>query len=435
MRRVLLLGSGPAPGAGAVADFAALRAWAFARALRGAGHAVRVVWITAAGEAGAGAAGDDAVLTPAEALAAGPVEALGASAEVVVSAGPHLPGRVAARVAGARPWFADVPGDPFAEAQALASRGALSPEGWADAVRAARAVLARADRLSAISAPQADALRGQLLAAGRAREGPAPVCCVPNVYAFPQPAAAPRVRAPGAPLRVLVAGTPNAWLDGDALAAGLDAALRARAGLSVLVTGAPRAGQPAGAYTPLARLAAAWPGRVEAPGWLASEDFAAAVAGCGVLAWMDRPGDEPHLGCRTRALFGAWSGLALVGTPRSAVPAALAAAGALGAVPVGGSGPLADALVAAFDAGDDGTRCARAQAWLAAHHAPSQALAPLLDFVRSPARHPPGDDPLPAAHDALLAELLAVRARPTIRAANALHRRMLAWKVRLGGTR
>ena len=437
MSGVLLIGAGPPPGpTTAVTDFGALRTWAFAAALRGDGHPVHVVWITAPDEAPPleALAPGDHVLTPAEALRAGPVEAIGADAALVVSAGPHLPGRVAARVAGERPWLADVPGDPFAEAQALALRGALSAAGWADAVQAARAVLARADRLGAISGPQADALRGQLLAAGRARDAAAPVVALPNVYAFPHAPGPPRVRAPGAPLRVLVAGTPNAWLDAEVLAAGLESALRARPAVTVTVTGAPRAGQPAGAHAPLAALAAAHPGRVRASGWLAPGAFDAVVRASDLLVWMDRPGDEPRLGCRTRALFGAWCGLALVGTARAALPAALAAVGGLTAVAEGSAAALGAALVAAVDAGDDGAQTARAQAWLAAHHAPAVALAPLLAFARSPARHPAADDPLPAAHDALLAELLAVRARPTIRAANAVHRRLLAWKGRFGGT-
>ncbi|NOY27085.1 MAG: hypothetical protein GXP62_14550, partial [Oligoflexia bacterium] len=101
--------------------FPELRTATFVYALRGAGHEVRVAGLVPpdALEQGAGIQG--AVLIAEE----GPgwldaVASAAQGADLLVGAGPHNASRAACLVAGQRPVFADVPGDPFAEVQVAA---------------------------------------------------------------------------------------------------------------------------------------------------------------------------------------------------------------------------------------------------------------------------------------------------------------------------
>ena len=140
----------------------------FLEAMRGAGLGVRALLLTrgAAPSPTARAGWDQDITldleghdTPARA------RALAAEAELIVSAGPYAPGALAGLIAGDRPWFADVPGDPLAELQALAI---CDPDAPDLALRARAAehtaalVLGRADTFSVISEAQRHALIGQL---------------------------------------------------------------------------------------------------------------------------------------------------------------------------------------------------------------------------------------------------------------------------------
>ncbi len=87
--------------------FAAARFRHFAAVIRGSGHEVCEV---------------DASRPAAE------------QADVVVSAGIYRPTEVAVRIAGDRPLWIDLPGDPFADAQAVVARGG-DPVAVADAWR------------------------------------------------------------------------------------------------------------------------------------------------------------------------------------------------------------------------------------------------------------------------------------------------------------
>ena len=97
------------------------------------------------------------------------IEAATDGADAVVSAGPYNPGRAGAAVAGDRPFWADIPGDPLAELAALAraTGNELSSTQIAAAHAGAAAVLCRADAMSVISDPQRFATLGQLSWIGR----------------------------------------------------------------------------------------------------------------------------------------------------------------------------------------------------------------------------------------------------------------------------
>ena len=124
MKRVLLIGRGPLPSdSEPQLGFSQLRTQAFYCALREAGHAVRLLLLV-----------PDAVenTTPQDWEDIVQIQEDGpgwidharpyqSGAEVIVSAGPYNPGRLAAAIAEEQPLWIDIPGDPLSELQALSA--------------------------------------------------------------------------------------------------------------------------------------------------------------------------------------------------------------------------------------------------------------------------------------------------------------------------
>ena len=92
-------------GDGGLTSFAAWRARHFRAAIEEAGHAPILLRV------GPRAA------DPRDPSALAALRHAAAPAELIVSAGPFWPGLAAAALVGDRPWWGDLPGDPFAEAQ------------------------------------------------------------------------------------------------------------------------------------------------------------------------------------------------------------------------------------------------------------------------------------------------------------------------------
>lgn len=444
-RSALLIGHGPLPGPGCrQSTFGPQRTLAFAHALRQSGLELRIVLIEE---------GSDAPVEPPPgpwaatlrrsraAALAGPLWT-GPGPALVVSAGPYTPALIAAHHRGDAPWIADLPGDPFAELQAAAD-GAPLPPGAADDARAiATRTLAEADHLLVISAPQRLACLGQLGLLGRlgAASGAERVQVCPisapalDAEGAPLPARAPRVRAPGEPLRVLVGGALNGWQALDALIGGVERALDAGAPLELHLSGG--AG---GALAPAqeAQLRAflerrAGDGRVIAHGWLEEGALEALEARCHVGLSLDGPGLEPELGSRTRLLRWTWAGLGLLGSARCALAAELAAAGGLRVIDAQPEAVAAALGALAAGALDPAATVPAAQARIAEIAHPDVALAPLRALARAPSRAPAAALPwarLPAALHAAQAELAAIHASPTWRALSWAHRGLR----RLGG--
>jgi rhodanese-related sulfurtransferase len=119
----LLIGKGPLPGPSATrTGFAQLRVAHFQAALQAAGHEVRTVLLVESPRPALSADWSQVV----EVAEEGPgwlaeLASLADGAEVIVGAGPYNPSRAACLIAGDTPVFADLPGDPFAELQALAT--------------------------------------------------------------------------------------------------------------------------------------------------------------------------------------------------------------------------------------------------------------------------------------------------------------------------
>jgi hypothetical protein len=443
--RVLLVGSGPLPGpAVRRITFAQLRTHHFAQALTRAGHQVGLVCLRCPDD-GPPSKAQGAMEQVWDLSTFRPdwLDGLRAIAqeyrpECWVSAGPHLPLQAAGLVRDL-PYWADLPGDPFAEAQAKAAR--LSPEGpeplpsgpWQAHAAVALPALERADAFSVCSEPQRHALLGQLGLLGRlAMSHPERpwAAVIPPAWAFAMPMGAPRPRPPGSPLVVALVGGFNTWLDEGATLAGLLAAMDRGLPLRVRVTGGDLPGHHSAGWQAFRDgvSASAHAQRFELLGWVPHSELATHLEGAHVLLQVDRPGAEPTLGSRTRLVFGLHRGLELLATTPCALAADLAAKGFLHPLPSPSPDAVAGALEAIVARGSDGRAVAEAQAWAGEALDPDRLAAPLVDWVANPDRAPAGRSgtiELSAQLEAARAELAAVYATPTWRLLSSLHRLLL----------
>jgi hypothetical protein len=446
MSRVLLVGAGPLPGPGLrQVGFPQLRTAHFAAALAEAGHAVDLVCLgSGRWELAQGPFRSTLGLDPDR---PGWLDQLREHArardpELVVSAGPFLPLH-ALQLVEDRPWWADLPGDPFAEAQAkaaLAGRDEPLPEGpWQAHAALALGALARADAFSVCSTPQRYALLGQLGALGRlsrARPERRWAWVVPPAWRFDMPAGEPRCRAPGSPLTVALVGGFNTWLDQEALLQGLLSAMDRGLPLRVVATGGAIAGHHSAGWEDFVAGVQASPHRerFELLGWVPHEQLSRSLAEAQLLLQVDRAGAEPTLGSRTRLLFGLHQGLELLATTPCELAADFSGRGYLEPLASAEPEQIADALEAAVDRGSDGDRVRRAQAWAAQAYDPRRIAAPLLDWAAAPDRAPAGTDGTQELATQLARtrqELARVYATPTWRALSTLH----GWLRRLLGVR
>jgi len=365
--------------------------------------------------------------------------------ELWVSAGPYLPLRCATIVRDA-PYWADLPGDPFAEAQARADRLAPEPgteplpEGpWRAHAAVALAALERGDAFSVCSGPQRHALLGQLGVLGRlarSRPGRGWAAVIPPAWEFALPQGAPRPRPPGSELVVALTGGFNTWLDDRCTLAGLLEAMDRGLPIRVVVTGGALPGFHSASWEAFEAgvAASSHAGRFELAGWVPHGELAARLGDAHLLLQVDRPGAEPLLGSRTRLLFGLHQGLELLATTPSELSAELAARGFATALPAATPEAVADALEAAVTRGSDGSAVREAQAWAATAHDPATLAAPLLAWLEAPQRAPSGTAGALELTDqlqAVKAELARVYATPTWRMLSTLHGLLL----RLAGRR
>lgn len=355
--------------------FAGLRLAHLEAAMRGAGHRVEVV------DAHAPTGGE--------------------GGEVVVSAGTYAPTAAAVALAGERPLWIDLPGDPWADAQAVVARGGDGARVSEDCARVFLPALARADAFGTISDASRWTLIGQLGLMGR-WVGPdaLPIHVLPIAWPGPGTPAAAR---PEGPIRVLLAGSFNTWFDDSAVADVLEAAM-ARAEVEVDVLGGP--GQPGGYDAFVARMA----GRpVRFHGWV--DDPGPVVAGCEVLLTLDRPDVwEPGSGSRTRVLWARAAGLRVVASSGPELIAQLAGMGQVRAVT-----SRAESVAALLDRAPPPDPAPIAEAY-----DPVRIAAPLLRWLEAPARAPEAAVRAPLRQaldraDRAEAELARLRASPTFR--------------------
>ncbi len=398
MARIALVGEGPFPGSGSTETrFAALRFDWFRTAL--ADHQV-VLFDSRAPV-------DRAAWTRAQ------------RCHAIVSAGVYGPTRTALQLVDDQPLWIDLPGDPFADAQAV---GALTdPEAVArEAAAVFLPALARADAFSTISSRSRYSLLGQLGALGRlarTRPGEEWAYIVPIPWSFGTLPEGPR-RAAGTTRRVLLAGSFNTWFDADTAFEALLLAMDAGP-VEAHITGGPVAGHHVADYTRFeaAARASRHAARFHFHGWLEESALADVVAACDVLLCLDRPGFEPELGSRTRVLFALHQGLTVVATPRSELVHDLAGAGFVRPVPLSDPTATAAALLGAQSTPDRGP--------LRARYGLDTVIAPLRAWAASPTRRRPAPEAgalLDLVHerDALIREIDRIRSTPTWRLLNRL---------------
>jgi len=349
----------------------------------------------------------------------------------VVTAGPYEPTRVGALVAGDLPFWADVPGDPFAEAQArnAVEAGDALP-GQASTVLGA---LARADAFSVCSTPQRHALLGQLGLLGRLSASPPgfPWASVlpPAWDAAGLPEAPPRTRSPGSPLSVALFGGWNNWVDTDTLAQGLLRAMERGADVRVQVFGG---AVPGHAETGFRRFqdvrTGPFGGRFTFWGWVPHAELGARLSEAHVTINADIRGAEPERGSRTRLLVALHQGLEVITTPETELARDLARDGFVRSFPTGDANRLADMLVRVASEGPEGWRQDRSV--LRDRYRPTVIARPLLAWVRDPVRAPltpSASDRLATENAGLRYELNQVHRSLTWRTLSPLH----AWLRRL----
>jgi glycosyltransferase involved in cell wall biosynthesis len=264
--------------------------------------------------------------------------------QIVVAAGTLQAGATACALAGDRPVWVDLFGDPLAEIQTKA--GLLGDAFdldehlfvWELMLR----VLTRADAFSTVSRRQRDALLGQLLLLGmtdaqveqmRNAEGgtrketeeelqsnprdagivdlihPMP-CAVERLELLPRPSPAERaalLESAGLPPDSLVAlwsGGFNAWADPLTLVAGLELAMRREPRLRLVATGGPLPGYLSRVYETMraATAASRHVARFHLLDWLPLETAQRWAAAADVGLMVDRPCAETQLGARNRLL-------------------------------------------------------------------------------------------------------------------------------------
>jgi hypothetical protein len=358
--------------------------------------------------------------------------------EIVVGGGPYDAARLAAHLAGECPLWIDIPGDPFAEAQAKAVHSGEA--GHTREMRGAyAAALRRADAFSVVSKAQRHALQGQLGLLGRLEGAPLRrewLHVLPVGFGFgevkPQ---LPRTSAKGA-LVVALCGGYNTWTDGESLLKGLVLAMNDAPGLRVLSTGGAISGHHAATYETFksGALASPFADRFTFHGWVPHSVLPSLLEGAHVGLCLDRPGVEPELGSRTRVLFYLHQGLSVVSTTRTELCRELADQSLIHSVPIQAPAAVAKILVELCSAATTGNEVAQAQGFLERRFSPTTVFSSFQAWVNEPLRVPAGSDPgaeLAQELDRLRTELAAVHASPAWRVSGVAERAAKAGNKRL----
>ena len=417
-KRVLVLGCSPLPFENQRMNYApGTRTWQLARPLAAAGHAVCVVCSRIPGAYGEGLsevvelarAGAVIYTLPRQVFDSGRslpdlVEAF--APEILVGAS-ALPSRRAAQLAGDRPLWVDLFGDPMAEAQAKAAvEGAGAGEDRGDMAYfyLTSDLLARGDAFAAVSERQRHAVIGQLGLAGRlnrATQGLELVHTLPCALwqgrddDDDDDRPPPDDVAPG-DFVVLWSGGFNTWGDVDTLFEALELAMAERPEIRFVSTGGAIVGQDEDSYGRFAvRVHASklrdrflLKGRlpaIEASRYLARADL-------GVVT--EKPIYERTLGSSARMVDWLGRGLPFVCAGVSELGATLAARDCVLTYVPGDARELARRLTAA--AADPGALCAlgeRGRAFALEHLSFERTARPLLEWVASAERLPDASVP------------------------------------------
>ncbi|HMQ24067.1 MAG TPA: glycosyltransferase, partial [Planctomycetota bacterium] len=320
------------------------------------------------------------------------------------------PASMAVNFIGRLPFWADVNGDPMAEAQAKA-RTLGHDDNIAEWHRKFLPVLLRADHFSTCSRAQRLALIGQLGLVGRltgGNDGTELVTAVPNSIDDEELELYGRIRRkqrkPGDPFVLLSSGGFNTWIDPVVMFDAIERSMKRCPTLSFVSTGGGIPGHHVDAYAQFQELVrkSRHRKRFELAGWVQTTELFGYYEAANAALLVDRFTYEGVLGARTRMLDWLAAGLPIVCTRLSEISEDLERRGiALSAEP-GDPRALSDAIVELVEdpagaerRGRRGRRHAETTLRAAAQ------LEPLMAWAKAPARAPDGErraglDSLPA---------------------------------------
>ena len=241
------------------------------------------------------------------------------AAHAVLTVGPYLPALFTPFVHPNTPLWLDWPSDPLADGHAKNSAARednlLVPHNSHFSIMESVSLgLKRADQIGVISERARWSLLGQLLLLESPDSNPnSRIWTTPVCFDFPTPSLIAKERAQDEPMTIALCGSYNSWLWDKELMKGLEAFLHISPDSKVLLMGGSAEdhydqgwirAQNWGKSTPQAQIV----------GWCSEAEFEGYLRQCDVGIWLDRPGIEPLLGSRTRALFFAWVGLQIIGS-------------------------------------------------------------------------------------------------------------------------
>jgi len=322
------------------------------------------------------------------------IEDFGADAFVGVSA---MAAATACEVVGDSPFWADVFGDLMAEAQAKAAvyeSDASLARFWSLLARA----LDRADRFSAVSARQGDALVGQLGILGRLSKATVGedlvhvIPCAAEPVQAPAESALDELRRSANLTDAFVAvcnGSFNTWCDVDTLYEGLAEAMARCPRLHFVATGGAVAGHDDKTYDRFRKLIADGENRdrFHLEGWVPASRLPLFYGVAGVALNIERPCYERRLGSENRVVEWLAAGVPVVTTACSEQGIELARAGVVERVAAGDARGLAAKLLALEADADRRSHLSTAgQAYARAHLGYASSAAALVDWARAPKR-------------------------------------------------
>jgi glycosyltransferase involved in cell wall biosynthesis len=310
------------------------------------------------------------------------------------------PAAIAVNYAGDLPFWADINGDPMAEAQAKAE--AVHSDMWtAQFYERFVTVLQRADAYSTCSTPQRNALIGQLSMIGRltgVNAGYDFVHAIPNSIDDDElrllSAIERRPRKRNDPFILLWSGGYNTWCDPQLLYEAVDRAMTEEPRLRFVSTG----GAIGGHYTEgfeqfQARVArSGHRDRYHFAGWVQTAELPAYYADAHAAILTDRFGYEGILGARTRMLDWLAAGLPVVTTRLSEISEVLEEEGAALCSECGDVPSMLANILRLVNDPDLAVEMGRRGRLLSSEVLRAgQQLAPLREWVASPSRAPDGE--------------------------------------------
>jgi GT2 family glycosyltransferase len=303
------------------------------------------------------------------------------------------PAFVAARLDSQAPFWADLYGSAMAEAQAKAQRE--QDDDWVAAFwEWERRGLARADRISTVSAAQKYAVVGELAAIGRLGRrnyGEDLVAVIPSAIEprhYRHTKQVLRGKVVGEEdFVVLFSGGYNTWSDTEALFAGVAAAMSEEPRLHFVSTGGAIPGHDEKTYYHFRRLVAGsqHEARFHFLGWRPLEEIPNLYLESDVGVNVDRFSYEALLGCRYRLVDMMRAGLPVVTTLATEISRVIAREGLGLTFPCGDAEGLKEALLRLLREPGLRRRCSeKALAYVFRERPNSRVFAPLLAWARDP---------------------------------------------------